>query len=118
MMAAFHGSYDEIPDFGVLYDSVPIYASRRDVQFYVDEAISAGGRTLELGCGTGRILLPTARAGSDITGLDSSARMLERCREKVAAEPDSVRQRIRLTQGDIRSFDLSERFALISAPFR
>jgi len=117
-MAAESRSYDGIPDFGLLYDSVPIYAARRDVQFYVEEAAAASGPVLELGCGTGRILLPTARAGHTIVGLDASAHMLERCRAKVLDEPESVRQRITLTRGDVRDFDLSQRFSLITAPFR
>ena len=111
-------SYDDIPDFGALYDSVPIYAQRQDVRFYVGEAAAARGPVLELGCGTGRILIPTARAGQTITGLDGSAHMLERCRTKISHEPEDVRNRIRLTRGDIRGFELADRFALITAPFR
>ncbi|MGH7695323.1 MAG: class I SAM-dependent methyltransferase, partial [Gemmatimonadaceae bacterium] len=107
-----------VPDFGVLYDSVPIYAARQDVQFYVEEAAAARGPVLELGCGTGRILLATARAGHTIMGLDDSAHMLERCRSKIAGETEDVRDRITLTRGDLRDFDLAERFALITAPFR
>lgn len=117
-MAADSRSYDDIPDFGALYDSVPIYAQRQDLAFYVEEAAAARGPVLELGCGTGRILIPTARAGNTITGLDGSAHMLERCRTKIAQEPQEVRNRIRLTRGDIRGFELAERFALITAPFR
>lgn len=117
-MPADSRSYDDIPDFGVLYDSVPVYAERRDVQFYVEEATAARGPVLELGCGTGRILIPTARAGHTITGLDGSTHMLERCRTKIALEPDDVRIRISLTRGDMRGFELAERFALITAPFR
>lgn len=71
-------SYELIPDFGLLYDSVPIYATRLDVPFYVREA--AGVNVVELGCGTGRILLPLARAGRTVVGLDSSEQMLARCR--------------------------------------
>jgi SAM-dependent methyltransferase len=44
--------------------------------------------------------------------------MLERCRTKISHEPEDVRSRIRLTRGDVRDFDLAERFALITAPFR
>ena len=35
--------YDHIPDFGLLYDSVPLYQERKDVDFYVAEAIAAKG---------------------------------------------------------------------------
>jgi SAM-dependent methyltransferase len=111
-------SYDAIPDFGLLYDSVPLYAERRDIAFYVEEARAAGGSVLELGCGTGRILLPLARAGRDIVGLDSSAQMLSRCRQKLAAEPAAVQGRVTLHQADIHDFDLGATYALIIAPFR
>jgi len=111
-------SYDAIPDFGLLYDSVPLYAARQDVGFYLDEAKAAGDSVLEVGCGTGRILLPIARAGSRITGIDGSKQMLERCRAKVAAEPAAVQSRVKLAQHDMRDFNLGEKFALIIAPFR
>ncbi len=111
-------SYDTIPDFGLLYDSVPLYAARADVGFYVDEAKAADGRVLEVGCGTGRILLPIARAGCAITGIDGSKQMLERCRVNLAAEPAAVQSRIKLAQHDMRDFSLAEQFALIIAPFR
>jgi SAM-dependent methyltransferase len=111
-------SYDDIPDFGLLYDSVPLYAAREDVGFYIEEAKSAGGPVLEVGCGTGRILLPIARAGASITGIDGSSRMLERCRAKLALEPAAVQARVTLAQHDMRDFALGARFPLIIAPFR
>ena len=39
-----------------------------DVAFYVEEARSAGSPILELGCGTGRILMPMAEAGREVVG--------------------------------------------------
>ena len=111
-------SYDAIPHFGLLYDSVPLYAARQDVAFYVEEAKATRGAVLEVGCGTGRILLPIARAGAAITGIDESKHMLERCRAKLAAEPAAVRARVTLAQHDMRDFDLAEKFGLIIAPFR
>jgi SAM-dependent methyltransferase len=110
--------YDAFPDLPTIYDSVPIYNSRRDVQFYVEEAKGAAESVLEVGCGTGRIVLPIARSGRSIDGLDASPQMLERCCAKVAGEPDSVRRRITLHQGDARTFDLGRRFDLVIAPFR
>lgn len=105
-------SYDAIPDFGLLYDSVPLYAARQDVGFYLEEAKAARGTVLEVGCGTGRILLPIARAGIPITGIDGSKQMLERCRAKLQGE------RATLVQHDMRDFDLGAKFDLIIAPFR
>jgi SAM-dependent methyltransferase len=101
-----------------LYDHVGPYQTRRDVDFWVGAARSAGGRTLELGSGTGRVLLPIARAGCEISGLDRSRTMHDRCRENLAREPEDVRQRVRLYEGDMREFDLGARFYLIIAPFR
>jgi len=111
-------SYDAIADFGLLYDSVPIYAERPDVEFYVSEAARVESAVLELGCGTGRILLPLARAGCAVSGLDSSDRMLARCRAKLLNEPMSVQNRIELHRGDVRDFDLGKTFGLVIAPFR
>ncbi len=111
-------AYDDIPDFGLLYDHVPLYLERQDLDFYVAEAKASGGPVLEVGCGTGRILLPTARAGCTITGIDSSGHMLARCRTKLAAEPAEVQSRVTLAQHDMRSFSLERTFALITAPFR
>jgi SAM-dependent methyltransferase len=111
-------AYDAIPDFGLLYDSVPLYKERADVGFYVDEAKRAHGPVLEIGCGTGRILLPIARAGCAITGIDGSRQMLDRCRDKLAALDREVQSRVRLGQHDMRSFSLGATYALIIAPFR
>ncbi len=55
-----------------------------DAQFYVGLAKESGGPVLELGCGTGRVLLPIARAGVEIQGLDNSRPMLDLLREKLS----------------------------------
>src|SRR5436853_372233 len=54
-----------------------------DGPFYVDLAQRIGGPVLEIGCGTGRVLLPIARAGTTIHGVDSSLPMLGILREKI-----------------------------------
>jgi SAM-dependent methyltransferase len=101
-----------------LYDYVVPYANRPDVAFYVDAARQAEGPVLELGCGTGRVLIPTARVGAPIVGLDGSPRMLEICRARLAAETSEVQSRAALVQGDMRRFDLPLRFRLVTIPFR
>jgi len=81
-----------------------------DVAFYVEEALRAGGPVLELGCGTGRILVPSAQAGARMTGLDFSETMLRQLRAKLPEADVHV--------GDMRAFDLKRRFALVTIPFR
>ncbi|RNB82944.1 class I SAM-dependent methyltransferase [Brevibacillus nitrificans] len=87
-----------------------------DVEYYMDQAKQAGGKVLELGCGTGRITLPLAQAGISVTGLDLSQKMLDRAKAK--AEELGVADSVRLLQGDMRSFDLGETYSLIMIPFR
>lgn len=100
------------------YDHVVPYRSRPDVQFFVDEARACGGDVLEIGCGTGRVLIPTARAGVAIAGLDASVAMLGVCRATLSREPDEVQRRVQLVEGDMRSFHLGRSFALATLPFR
>src|SRR2546423_4390297 len=55
-----------------------------DISFYVDEALAAGGKIVELGVGTGRIAIPTAMAGVHVIGVDSSPGLPEVCAEGAA----------------------------------
>ena len=70
-----------------------------DVDFYRGLARESDGPVLELGCGTGRVLLPIARDGIACTGLDSSEAMLEELRRK--RPPGNLR----LVRGSMRDFD-------------
>jgi len=89
-----------------------------DVGFWVEAAMQAGGRTLELASGTGRVLLPIARAGFEITGIDLSPHMMRVCREKLAKEPQDVQRRVRLVQADMTGFGTGEAYALAIIPAR
>lgn len=72
---------------------------RRDVPFWKSVATQAGGRVLELGCGTGRISIPLGRAGIDLVGIDRSDAMLARARRRVRR--GRLEQQVRLVRGDI-----------------
>lgn len=109
---------EEYADVAVFYDYVDDYREREDVPFYVQAAVESKGPVLELGCGTGRVLLPIARAGIEIVGLDSSPHMLAICRAKLQEESTSVRSRVVLHEADMRQFDIRQQFALAILPFR
>jgi SAM-dependent methyltransferase len=111
-------AYDRAPFVPELYDHVVPYATRKDGRFYLEAARESAGPVLELGCGTGRILIPTARTGIEIAGLDASVGMLEECRRRLQTEPPEVSRRISLHRGDMRDFDLGRRFRLVTIPFR
>ncbi len=95
---------------------------RRDVAFWQRMASAAGGRVVELGCGTGRIAVPLARAGVSLVGIDRSAEMLKRASRRaamIAARRDGRRRGVlSLVRGDIRSLPLpANRFAFVIAAY-
>ena len=112
------GGYIEYAFIADLYDHVVPYRERTDVAFFVEAAVESGGPVLEIGCGTGRVLIPTARAGVEIVGLDLSPHMLEVCRKQLQSEPEEVQSRVQLVHADMRDFRLPQRFELATTPFR
>jgi SAM-dependent methyltransferase len=90
------GSHEEYAVTADLYDYVVPYRTRADIDFFVEAARASGGPVLEVGRGTGRVLIPTARGGTDIVGLDLSPHMLQVCRERLKNEPEAVRSKTRL----------------------
>jgi len=101
-----------------LYDFVPGYAGRGDLNLYIGCCYSAKGKILEIGCGTGRILIPAAESGCLITGLDISEQMLARCKQKLLAKPEEVQNRVQLVREDMTNFHLDDQFSLVIIPFR
>ena len=93
-------------EIAALYDAVPFAA---DIPFYLD-LVAGARRVLELGCGTGRLLLPLAEAGSQVVGVDASDAMLARARRRLAHAPRELRERVELREGDMRGLELAGRF--------
>jgi len=90
----------------------------KDIPFYVEYAKNCGGDVLELACGTGRVLIPIAREGVKITGLDISKEMLDIARKKIERLDKRVKGNIEITQGDMRKFELKRKFSMIYIAFR
>jgi len=81
-----------------------------DIPFYLHLAQRSGEPIFELGCGSGRLLLPLAQAGYKITGVDRSPAMLERARQKLAGA--GLAERVALVQADMRHLKLAGRYRL------
>lgn len=91
---------------------------RDDIPLVLKTARTAGRAALELGCGTGRVLLPLAEAGCHVVGIDRSAALLSIARRKLAkrgfAPPAAEREAegpwpVRLAQADMTGFRLAQR---------
>lgn len=105
-------------------ESIPLYRDGRhydelnrmmvaDIPFYLEEARQAPGPVLELACGTGRLTIPIAQSGVEITGLDQSASMLAHARMKAGRAGISIAW----IEADCRQFELRRKFALIFMAF-
>jgi len=95
------------PDFTRFYDWS--YSERKeDIPFYVRLARECGSPVLEVACGTARVLIPLAREGFEVVGIDFSEHMLAIAREKLEKESPEVRRRVSLVQADMREFDLGK----------
>ena len=73
--------------------------------------LAGPGPALELGIGTGRIALPLLELGVEVHGIDASDAMVTRFRAKEGGD------RVPVTIGDFRDFDLGARFRLVYVVF-
>ena len=89
---------------------------RRDVPFWRTLALKQDGPVLELGCGTGRISIPLAKAGVPLVGIDRSQAMLARARKRITR--GRLTSRAHLLRGDIRTLPFrAATFPLVIAPY-
>ena len=93
-----------------------------DLDFWLGLAEEYGDPILELGCGTGRVLLHLARRGHAVTGIDNSPEMLARLETKLAAAQSMVSRGDQLVaptvvRADMKDFSLSGLFRLAIMPF-
>lgn len=79
-----------------------------DVRFYRMLADEQGGPIADLGCGTGRVLVPLLRDGHRVVGVDRAATMLRRAEQRVARAGRAVQGRGLLVRGDLRALPLGE----------
>jgi SAM-dependent methyltransferase len=77
-----------------------------DLIFYSHLARQADGPVLEVGCGSGRLLLPLLEAGVEVAGIDTSPAMLALARQRVG-------DRALLIEGDMRTATLPGLYDLV-----
>lgn len=96
-----------------LYDRLDELSDFEDLSFYQWFVDSVEGPVLDLGCGTGRVLLPLVERGLEVVGLDGSQAMLDLCAKRLVESGRDAE----LIRGDMRNFDLGERrFGTILIP--
>jgi SAM-dependent methyltransferase len=89
-----------------------------DLPFWLELAEEYGDPILELGCGTGRVLLHLARRGHAVTGIDNSPEMLARLEAKLgAATHPPLSPAPLLLRADMKDFTTEQRFRLALMPF-
>lgn len=98
----------ELYEDAAFYD-LEFHTRDHEIPFFRKRARAAGGPVLEVACGTGRITLPIAADGVEVTGLDISAPMIERARAHAAAAGLAVPFHVQ----DCRDICLETRFAMV-----
>jgi len=83
-----------------------------DLAMYSRLAAECQGEILDVGCGTGRVLIHLAQAGHSVCGIDNDSRMLERLERKLAALPN-LREKISTINADVLRHDFERAFGLI-----
>jgi len=86
-----------------------------DIPTILGFAQKTGGPVLDLGAGTGRLTLPLAQAGYDVTGIDSAGEMLAIARQRVEAA--GLAKRVTLVEMDFTQVDLEQQFGLAYCGF-
>jgi len=79
-----------------------------DMDLYLALASRTGGPILELAAGTGRVAVPLAAAGFNVTGVDFDPAMLARARSRAARAEKGTVPRLRLETGDVRNIRLAD----------
>ena len=83
-----------------------------DRTLYLRQIRESGEPALDVGCGTGRLLVDYASQGIDIDGVDNSPEMLALCREKA----NRLGLRPRLFEQRMESLELPRRYRTIIVP--
>jgi SAM-dependent methyltransferase len=104
----------DYPDYVArFYDLIYSQLRTIDRDYFLGKILETRGPVLEIGVGTGRLFLEALNRGADIDGIDNSASMLAKLKEKL-----DQRHHNRIVLQDARAMNLPRKYDLIVAPFR
>lgn len=98
--------------YASFYD-MTTYGYAPDAKEYLDLAAAHPGPVLDVGCGTGRILVRLAQRGDTVVGIDNAPDMLRIMAAHVATLPPEAQARVRIVEGDATAFEFEQKFSLI-----
>jgi len=110
--ATSHDFYNTIARY---YDAENEYMTD-DLPLYSAWAEQAGSPILDIGCGTGRVMLPLADEGYEVRGVDTAREMLERGRRKLKQRVD-LADRVKFYEGNALEYAYPEQYGLILIPY-
>ncbi|MBR6626783.1 MAG: methyltransferase [Lachnospiraceae bacterium] len=129
-MSHFFGVYKDIKELNIgnvtelgIYEGIfsTIYANMQDtfreLNYYIENGLCTGKRVLEIACGDGgNYMIPMAKKGFEVDGVEISESMIERFHEQTARLPEKIKSRMNIYQANIFEYDTDEKYDLITIP--
>ena len=112
METIYSNIYDMDKHIPEIYDQLE--NNKNDLKFLLSKLKEMNSpKILEPFCGTGRLLLPLAKNGYQITGIDISKSMLKHLKSKIIKLEEDIQNNIELIQEDVLNINWSKNFDLI-----
>lgn len=129
-MGSFYGVFSDLRELNQdnilecgIYDDVfsKVYSSLSNetnaIQYYIENAFCVGERVLEIACGDGsNYMIPIAKKGFRIDGVEISESMIERFHENTEKLPVRIRKNLSIFQKDIFEYEPEGLYDLIIIP--
>ena len=129
-MSQFYGIFQDIKDLNIgnitelsIYEGIfsTIYtnmqSSPKELGYYLENAFCVGNKVLEIACGDGgNYMIPMAKKGFKVDGIEISESMIERFYERTARLPEKIKNKINIYQADIFEYETQEKYDLIMIP--
>ena len=82
-----------------LYDAIYQSRNQRDINFFVDYSLQAKAQPWSWAAARVACSFRPPRRACQISGLDLSPYMLNKCRQKLRRQPEEIQNRVRLLEG-------------------